>query len=132
MKRQVCPSVPEVQLEKVEEIRAFTTTRLTVADDLVNFWLLVQRGEVMPCNPPATVDAYRYGGADVQILPEIDRYVPRLNEGISFLNESINVLDRCGVVDPFDVQAARNDAINARLIMTVTLDQLDNLEEIIR
>lgn len=123
---------PEIQLEKLEEIRAFTTARLTVAQDLANFWFLVQQGEVLPCNPPPTVDEYRYSGADVQILPEIDRYVPRLNEGIGFLNTSLDVLDRCGVVDPFDVQQARNDAINARLIMTVTLDQLERLEDLIR
>ena len=70
----------------------------------------------MPCNPPATVDEYRYSGADVQILPEIDRYVPRLNEGIGFLNESIDILDRCGVVDPFDVQSARFPGVPSSVI----------------
>jgi hypothetical protein len=122
---------PEVQLEKLQEIRTFTESRLVVATDLANFWFLVQQGEVLPCNPPPTVDAYRYGGEDVQILPEIDRYAPRLNEGVDFLNESVDVLSRCGVVDPNDVNAARNDAINARIIMENTLIQLDNLEEII-
>jgi hypothetical protein len=123
---------PEIQREQLERVREYATARLVVATDLANFWFLVQQGEVLPCNPPASVVAYQYGGQDVRQLPELDRYVPRMNEGIGYLNESIAVLAQCGVIDPFTVNEARNDAINSRIILENTLVQLDNIEELIR
>lgn len=122
---------PEIQMARLQEARAYATERLQLARDLEAFWWLVQQGEVMPCNPPPSVQAYRYGPRTIRELPELDRYLPRMNEGVGRLNDSIAVLDNCGIVDPFDVQAARNNAINAKIILENTLVQLDNLEEII-
>ncbi|MEO1440288.1 MAG: hypothetical protein AAFV33_07775, partial [Chloroflexota bacterium] len=122
---------PEIQRAQLERLREYATERATLARDVEAFWWLVQQGEVLPCDPPASVQAYRYGPRDVQELPEIDRYIPRMLQGVDMLNESIDVLDNCGVLDPFDVQRARNDAINAKVILENTLVQLDNLEEII-
>jgi hypothetical protein len=122
---------PEIQMARLEEARTYAEERTQLARDLEAFWWLVQQGEVMPCNPPPNVQEYLYGPRTIQELPELDRYLPRMNEGVGLLNDSIGVLDNCGVVDPFDVQEARNDAINAKIILENTLVQLDNLEEII-
>ncbi len=122
---------PEVQMAQLERARDYATSRTNLARDIEAFWWLVQQGEVMPCDPPPPVEAYFYSTRDVIELPELDRYIPRMNEGIVLLNESVDVLDQCGVIDPRTVIRARNDAINAKVILDNTLVQLDNLEDII-
>ncbi len=122
---------PEVQMAQLERARDYATSRTNLAREVEAFWWLVQQGEVMPCDPPPAVEAYFLSTRDVIELPELDRYIPRMNEGVDLLNESVDVLGQCGVIDPFVVVEARNNAINAKVILDNTLVQLDNLEEII-
>ncbi len=122
---------PEVQMEQLEAVREYAEARTDLARQVEAFWWAVQQGEVIPCDPPAAIQEYRYGPREVQVLPELDRYLPRMNEGVGLLNQSIDTLDNCGVIDPRAVQSARNAAINAKVILENTLVQLDNLEEII-
>ncbi len=62
-------------------------------------------------------------------LPELQRFAPRMNQGVGYLNDSITPLRDCGMITPEAVSAARVDAINARTIFSATLGALDNLEE---
>ncbi|GAB5491947.1 MAG: hypothetical protein Phog2KO_21620 [Phototrophicaceae bacterium] len=123
---------PEIQLGQLESFRAFVTASQDTASQLVPFWANVLLGEVMPCEPPEFVQTYLITASDVQQLPELNRHVPRYNEGVILLNESIDPLYTCGVLNVQTVTEARNDAINANIIMGATLQQLTLLEDLIR
>ncbi|MCA9912834.1 MAG: SH3 domain-containing protein [Anaerolineae bacterium] len=122
---------PEIQLAQLERFREYAVASYDVANGLAEFWFQVAQGEVMPCEPPPFVQEYLVGRNDVRELPELDRYVPRFNEGILLLNDSIEPLTQCGVLDRDRVTDARNAAINARIIFSATQGQLDSLEELI-
>jgi hypothetical protein len=119
----------EIQLAHLNRLRDFLVWHHRVASDLANFWWLVSQGEIVPCNPPALVSEYLISLQDVRELPELHRHVPRVNEGIEYLNAAIEPLQNCGVLTPRAVTDARNAAINAGVIFDATLDQLDTLEE---
>ncbi len=123
---------PEIQLGQLQAFRDFVTASKNVASMLVPFWENVLSGEVMPCQPPDFVQEYLITAGDVQQLPELNRYVPRFNEGVTLLNESIDPLYDCGVLRSEVVNEAKNDAINANIIMGATQGQLDLLEDLIR
>ncbi len=123
---------PEIQLGQLETFRNFVLASQDTASRLVPFWENVLTGEVMPCEPPEFVQTYLITASDVQQLPELNRYVPRFNEGVLLLNESIDPLYVCGVLNSQTVSEARNDATNANIIMGATLEQLDLLEDLIR
>lgn len=123
---------PEIQLGQLQAFRDFVVASRDVAADLVPFWEEVIAGEVMPCTPPDFVQEYLITRRDIQELPELNRYVPRYNEGVVLLNESIDALYGCGVLQLDVVREARNDATNANIIMNATLGQLDSLETLIR
>jgi hypothetical protein len=127
---QIIP--PDIQLGQLEEFRAYVQASDDVAEQLAPFWENVLNGEVMPCNPPEFVLDYLVDHQDVRELPELNRFVPRFNQGVTLLNQSIDPLYICGVLMPDVVQEARNDAINAAIIMGDTLDRLDLLEDEIR
>jgi hypothetical protein len=120
---------PEIQLAQVQRMRDFVTPLRDLADFLASFWLQVARGEIMPCDAPGFVLEYLYSPADVRQLPELQRFAPRMNQGVGYLNDSITPLTDCGIIDPETARAARNDAINARTIFNATIGALDNLEE---
>lgn len=122
---------PEVQLAEVERMRSYVRQSRDLASTLEGFWAQVLKGEVMPCEPPPFVIDYLYSVENERAFPELPRYVPRLNEGIGFLNNSIDTLYTCGVVNPELVTYARNEAINSRVVFDATLDILDNIEAIV-
>lgn len=122
----------EIQLAQLEELRAYAQASNDVADLLAPFWENVVNGEVMPCNAPDFVQNYLVTHQDVRELPELNRFVPRFNQGIALLNRSIEPLYICGVLMPDVALEARNDAINAAIITADTLDRLDLLEDEIR
>jgi hypothetical protein len=80
---------PEVQRAQVQRLRDFVVPRRDLAESLTYFWLAVYRGEVMPCDPPASVVEYQYSRADVRELPELDRYAPQLHSAVEYLNERL-------------------------------------------
>jgi hypothetical protein len=123
---------PEVQLAQIQRLRDFVAPRQALADSLASFWLVVLRGEIMPCNPPQSVMMYQYLRGDVRELPELDLYAPQLIQAVDYLNESIAMLQNCGVVTTEDVQAARAAAINANILFASTTYQLDSLELLIK
>ena len=123
---------PEVQLEQVQHLREYVTVSRDLAANLQGFWSAVYRGQIMPCQPPAFVLEYPYTAQDVQELPELRRYVPRLDTAIQELNAAIEPLTVCGTFDPSVATHARNSAINANVIFSANLDVLDTLEETIR
>jgi len=122
---------PEIQLEQVERLRDYVTASRDVARDLSFFWDTVAKGNTMPCEPPAFVTDYLVNETDVQQLPELNRIVPRMTTAIQSINDSIDPLTQCGVIDVDVVLGARADAINARIILDNNLVQLDNVEDII-
>lgn len=122
---------PEVQQAQVDRLRAFVLERRALASDLESFWWAVFKGEVMPCSPPPSVAQYSYSPRDIQELPELQRYLPRLSEAVDRLNAAIAPINQCGVITPSVVGDARDDAINARIIFDATLDVLENLEEFV-
>jgi hypothetical protein len=123
---------PEIQLAQVERLRTYVNERLGLARAMEAFWWSVFRGEILPCDAPPPIPQYQVSDQDVRELPELDRYLPQLNTGVARLNSAIAPLNVCGVVTPDDVYAARDDAINARIIFVATLGRLDILEEVIR
>ncbi|MBI5958992.1 MAG: SH3 domain-containing protein [Chloroflexi bacterium] len=123
---------PEVQIAQIQRLREYVTPRHALSDGLVGFWLMVQRGEVMPCNPPESVTMYQYLRSDVRELPELDRYAPQLQEAISYLNAALDPLQNCGIVSSIEAQSAYAASINARLLFVVILQQLDSLEQTLR
>ena len=122
---------PEIQLEQLRSFRNFVVSSQVVAAQLVILWENVLAGEVMPCEPPGFVVEYLITAADVRELPELNRHVPRYNEGVILLNEAIEPLYICGVLQVDVVSEARNDAINADIIMRATIQALDSLEALI-
>ncbi|NDJ60068.1 MAG: SH3 domain-containing protein [Chloroflexi bacterium] len=120
---------PEVQLAQLQRLRDFMTNSRALSDQLASYWLTVQRGETMPCAPPAFVEEYMATAQDIRELPELDRYLPQVTDGIFNLNVAIELLYICGTFNPDVVQRARNGAINARVIFDANLERLDNLEE---
>ena len=123
---------PEIQLGQVQRVRDFISPKMALAIDMRNFWDLVGRGEIMPCDAPASVASYQYSATDIQQLPELKRFLPRLELAVQTLNDAIIPLQRCGVLSHSDVRAAGNSAINAVLNFEATLGALANVEEIIR
>lgn len=119
----------ELQQAQIDRLRAFINERRGYAVSLEQFWWRVFRGEIMPCDAPPEFTTYPYTDADVQQLPELGRYVPRLNEAINYLQESRAPFLDCGIVRPATVIDARDAGINARLIFDATLQTLRNLEE---
>ena len=123
---------PEIQQAQIDRLRAFIIKQRDVAAVLEGFWWDVFRGAVKPCEPPAAIAEYNYGDQDVRELPELDRLVPRVMDGIAAMNESIKTLAICGVLSPDLVVAARNDAINAKGILNAELERLKNIEDIVQ
>jgi SH3 domain-containing protein len=124
---------PDIQLSQLYAFRDFVQISFGVAFELRPFWEEVASGEIMPCgNPPDFVIPYLITRDDVRELPELNRYVPRYNEGVQLLNEAIEPLYICGVILPDIVDEARNDAVNARIIMGSTLFTVNELEIWIR
>jgi hypothetical protein len=120
---------PEIQLAQVQRMREFVTPLRDLADYMANFWFAVGIGEIMPCDAPAFVLEYLYTPVDVRQLPELQRFAPRMNQGVQHLNTAITPLTQCGIIDPEGARDARNEAINARTIFNATLGALENLEE---
>ncbi len=123
---------PEIQQAQIDRLRAFIIKQRDLAIILESFWWDVFRGAVKPCEPPAAVLAYNYNNSDVQELPELGRLVPRVTDGIDYLNRSIAPLGRCGVLSPDVVGDARNDAINAKVIFKAELERLAGIEDIVQ
>lgn len=123
---------PEIQLDQVERLRTYLTDSRNLADGLAGLWWAVFAGDVMPCEPPPFVTEYLYNTQDVRELPELSRLAPQADNGITYINESIDALYTCGVVNIDIAIEARNDAINARVVFDAALSALDNVESIVR
>ncbi len=119
----------ELQQAQIDRLRDFINTRTGVAVQLEQFWWAVFRGEIMPCDAPEEITYYPYTEQDVQQLPELGRYVPRLITAIDYLKTARDPFTACGIVRPGAVIAARDAAINARIIFSATLESLVDLEE---
>ncbi len=120
---------PEVQLAQLAQIREYAAYLYDFADYMAWFWSDVYRGELMPCNPPDYVAEYLYSPQDVQQLPELERYAPRLNAAVGYLNASVEPFQNCGAMLPSIITQARGNAMTARAILSATLDRLDYIEE---
>lgn len=118
----------EVQQAQIDRLRAYIVEHRTLAGNLESFWWSVFRGEVMPCNPPPEIQPYLASPQDVRELPELGRYVPRLDVAVTYLNQALAPLHNCGVVSPKNVGDARDSSINARVIYDAALDSLKILE----
>lgn len=121
----------EIQQAQIDRLRAFIIEQRDLAMVLESFWWDVFRGAVKPCEPPTAILAYDYNAQDVQELPELGRLVPRVTDGIDYLNDSINPINNCGVLSPDVVGDARDDAINAKIIFNAELERLAGIEEVV-
>jgi hypothetical protein len=122
---------PEVQLAQVERVRAFAREQIDFALGLSNYWQLLLRGEILPCTPPGFVTELQRTPRDIQQLPELQRWLPRLDDSIEAINNSLEPLQSCGAYTPEVISRARADAINARLMLENILVQLRDVENII-
>jgi hypothetical protein len=119
----------ELQQAQIDRLRVFIYERRDYAVRLEQFWWRVFRGEVMPCDAPPEFTVYPYTSADVQQLPELERYIPRLGEAIAAMQSARQPLLTCGIVSPSVVADARDFAINARIIFDATLGRLQDLQD---
>lgn len=122
----------EIQQAQIDRLRTFIIKQRDQAALLESFWWDVFRGAVKPCEPPAAVLAYNYSDQDIRELPELDRLVPRVLDGITYLNNSIHALDICGVLSPDVVADARDNAINAKVVLIAELEHLKEIEDIVQ
>ncbi|MEZ4670154.1 MAG: SH3 domain-containing protein [Anaerolineae bacterium] len=120
---------PEIQLAQVQRFRDFLTPLKQLSIDLESFWYGVVDGSILPCNPPASIADYVYGSQDIRELPELQRIAPRIGDGVETLNTSIDILSDCGAITLDTALAARNATTNAKIIFSVGLNQLKDLEE---
>lgn len=123
---------PEIQQAQIDRLRVFIIKQRDQAALLEYFWWDVYRGAVKPCEPPAAVLAYSYSDQDIRELPELDRLVPRVMDGITYLNNSIHAIETCGVLSPDVVAHARDNAINAKVVLIAELERLKDIEDIVR
>ena len=122
---------PEVQLAQLERLRAFITPQMDLAGYLKNYWEYMYQGEILPCSPPSFSTEFQTVPRDIQELPELNRYLGRVNTAIDSINDSLRPLQTCGVYSADAILSARNSAINASLILVNVGVNLDNLEEYI-
>lgn len=121
---------PEVQLAQVNRLRAYIRPKYALAEELSGFWSLVSEGQTVPCNPPAGYfPLYDWSSQDVVELPELRRYVRRLDAATLDLNETIADMQRCGIYTAEEISSAYAGAVNASIIYRVVLNNLDFLEE---
>lgn len=125
---------PEVQLAQVNRLRGYIIPARDLAATQADFWALLLDREVVPCEPPAgNVALYEWGPQDVAELPELRRYVRRLDTATTDLNDAITIMQGCGVFSDEDVSSAFANAVNATVIYNSILNNLDFLEnEVIR
>jgi len=123
---QIIP--PEIQQAQLDRLRAYIATTLATAQNLEAFWWRVYRGEVMPCDAPERASFYRYNEQDVKELPELQRVTSRIGQAVGLLNDAIDPLLTCGVMEPSAVIEARNSSTNARVILQATGGTLAAIE----
>ncbi len=121
----------ELQQAQIDRLRSFAHERRALAASLESFWWRVYRGEIMPCNAPPEITDYPYTEADIRDLPELGRYIPRLYTAIEYLQSARAPFVDCGVVAPSVTVAARNSAINGRVVFDAVLGAIDALEDTI-
>jgi hypothetical protein len=127
----VVVSPVETQLAQLERMRGFINDQRNTAAVLAAYWYSVYRGDTMPCDAMPVQPIFIATPDDIRQLPEMQRYLVRLEEAISSLNASIAPLMECGVFFPDELLEARNGAINAGVIFDATLDSLENVEDTI-
>lgn len=123
---------PELQLAQVDRLQEFVQAQVDLAEGVGDYWWQVHRGEILPCTPPPFSSDYQYTPQDIQQLPELDRFIPNLQQAIDSVNASLEPLQSCGAYMPDTLIKARNSAINARLILLNILDRLKDVRAIIR
>lgn len=123
---------PEIQQAQIDRLRDFIVLHRDYAMVLESFWWDVYRGAIKPCEPPAAVLAYNINDQDVRELPELGRLVPRVMDGIDYLNDAISPLNACGVLSPDVVSDARDDSINAKVVLNAELERLADIERIVQ
>lgn len=122
---------PELQQAQLDRLKEYVSQSAHLAHSLSDYWWLVTVGEIVPCTPPPFTVEYQVVPRDIQELPELNRLVPRLNEGIVLLNKVVDALQDCGIYSRDDALAARNGAINANVILISTLGRISNIQDII-
>jgi hypothetical protein len=121
---------PEVQLAQVKRLRAYIQPRYELAISLGNYWEVLYRGTILPCDPPDFLSSYfAYTHQDSVELPELRRYVPTLQSAVDNLNGSVKTLQRCGVYSAEDISKARGQAFSAAGGFADILGALDDLEK---
>jgi uncharacterized protein YraI len=122
---------PEVQLAQLQRLRDFITPQMDLSGYLRNYWDYMYRGEILPCSPPSFSTEFQAVPRDIQELPELNRYLGRVNAAIDSINDALRPLQTCGIYNADDILSARNSAINANLILVNVGKNLDDLEEFI-
>ncbi len=124
---------PEVQRAQAERLQQYIATYQPLAENLALFWFAVQRGEIMPCNPPPEIAAYVYSREDIRQLPELRRIAPQVERAAVDIEAALDPLKNCGAVDASVVSDARNAAINASGNFRAAAAAVENvIENVIR
>lgn len=121
---------PEVQVAQIDRLVDYLTPISEVTGGVVDYWRLMSRGETMECLPPAGNYAdYSVSARDLVELPELRRQTRLLKQAIADINTSINVMQRCGVYPPADIQSAYAKALNAQNVFDLILARMRILRE---
>jgi len=122
---------PEVQRAQALRFIAYAEAQALIADQVATFWAQLQEGLTVVCQPPATVPTFRQTARDLVELPELRRVTRRLPQVISDLNASIDLMRRCGRYSFQEITRASAQAINARVILQSSLDDMRRIEKTI-
>lgn len=120
----------EAQIAQVNRLRDYLQGPLAEATRMADHWERLIAGEVVPCIGGQIYPLYTYTADDVRQLPELQRIVPRMNEGVVLLNSSIRQLD-CGVMSFSSITNARAQAVNAAGILRNANYLVNNTEELV-
>jgi hypothetical protein len=120
---------PEIQRAQVQRFREYLIPTRDLALQMANYWQVIRNGEIAPCTPPANAAYYAYSARDIVELPELRRYVRRMERAVNELNISIELYRQCGIFTPEQISEGYTNATNSSVILNAVLDSLDNLEE---
>lgn len=119
----------ELQLAQINRFRDYVRPILAQSEGVANFWSLVGIGEIVECNPPeGTYAQYPITVRDIYELPELRNQERRIRTAITDINASITTMQRCGVYTPNEISKAYAQAINTKVILSVVIQYMNNLE----
>lgn len=123
---------PEIQLAQIDRLVAYVQPLYDTAAQVAAFWSQLESGATVRCDP-ITGDFAYYNATpdDIRELPELRRELPSLRLAVDSLNDSVALMQRCGIYLDREISSGYADAINARGIFGAVLTRMEYTREAI-